>query len=52
LPWIETNEFFKKSVAKFPKLHHLPSICDILTTINPNQTRLEPMETKYRDLQQ
>ena len=47
LPWIERNEFFKKSVAEFPTLYHLSSKCDILATLTPNLTRLEPMETRH-----
>jgi len=47
LPWIERNEFFKKSVTEFPTLRHLSSRCDILATLTPNWTRLESMETRH-----
>ena len=47
LPWIERNEFFKKSTAEFPTLCHPSSRRNILTTIAPNQTRLKPMETRH-----
>ena len=46
----ERNEFFKKGVAEFPTLCHLSSKRDILATITPNWARLEPIETRHREI--
>ena len=50
LSWIERNEFFKKSIARFPTLRHPSSKCNILTTIAPNQIRLELMEIRHLEI--
>ena len=42
--------FFFLSVIKFPTLHHLPFIYDVLKTVAPNHMRLEPMETRYPEI--
>ena len=47
---IGRNEIFNKNVIEFPTLRHLPSECDILTTVTPNLSWLEPVETRNLDL--
>ena len=42
--------FSRKSVPKFPTLHHLSSRRDILEIAAPNQSRPEFMETIHSEL--
>ena len=48
--WIERYEFFKKRCSEFSTLHHLPSKCDISTTLASNRTRLGLLETRHPKL--
>ena len=42
--------FSRKDVQNFSTLHHLPSECNISTTVALNQTKLKPLETRQLEL--
>ena len=47
---LEGINFLRKTVIEFPTLLYLPYGPDILMTVAPNLTKLEPMETRHSEI--
>ena len=50
IPDWKIHFFQEKRSQNFSTLRHIPSEHDILTTIAPNQMRLEPLEIRHLEL--